>query len=530
MKTYICKLKPYIQPFEKVLAFRELESITNANIIKPLDSNVNNDLFELRSNVPIKTLLDRLTYWEQILDDTNNTFYPQQIFREASSFNGNKQKIIEKSYNQNNFKIPNRRVLRYATHGIHEYRGKFFPQLVKSLINIAGINNDSVILDPMCGSGTTLLESIIFGCNTIGIDLNPLSVLISKVKCNTPNLSIAKIIREKQHLEKRILKDKQIKRTLSWTTKLSESSKKYLMNWFREDILFELDIMMTQIDQIENSKIKEFFTLSLSNILRRVSFQKNDDLRVRKEHDKIIKKSAIDEYSFELEKAITNIMSFQQYENKTKFGKTLIFQGDARESVSILKDYVGRVDAIITSPPYATALPYLDTDRLSLYFLNLIPRKHHKQYDINMIGNREITKSLRDHYLELFIKEKHILTEEIASLIEEIDHLNNSSNVGFRRKNLSALLSKYFFSMNDVLKTFKVLLRKNAYAFVIVGNNHTIAGNKRIAINTNNLLANLGKSIGLELIENIPMDMLISRDIFKKNSSTKESIIVFKNT
>lgn len=51
--------------------------------------------------------------------------------------------------------IPNRRVLRYGPHGAHEYRGKFFPQLVRALLNIAAVKRGDVVLDPMCGSGTT---------------------------------------------------------------------------------------------------------------------------------------------------------------------------------------------------------------------------------------------------------------------------------------------------------------------------------------------------------------------------------------
>ncbi|NTU50251.1 MAG: site-specific DNA-methyltransferase [Desulfobulbaceae bacterium] len=44
---------------------------------------------------------------------------------------------------------------KYVTHGIHPYKGKFYPQLAKGLINLAKLPHGSRILDPFCGSGTT---------------------------------------------------------------------------------------------------------------------------------------------------------------------------------------------------------------------------------------------------------------------------------------------------------------------------------------------------------------------------------------
>ena len=69
------------------------------------------------------------------------------------------------------------------THGFHKYPAKFIPQIPKWAINkyLSGSKNKN-ILDPFCGSGTTLVEGILAGYNTIGIDIDPLSAMISKVK------------------------------------------------------------------------------------------------------------------------------------------------------------------------------------------------------------------------------------------------------------------------------------------------------------------------------------------------------------
>ena len=78
---------------------------------------------------------------------------------------------------------------KYVTHGIHLYKGKFYPQLVKSLLNISHVKKNSIFLDPYCGSGTSMLEGYLNGIKSFGCDLNPLAVLISQTKLSVLQVS-----------------------------------------------------------------------------------------------------------------------------------------------------------------------------------------------------------------------------------------------------------------------------------------------------------------------------------------------------
>src|SRR6266496_6132800 len=69
----------------------------------------------------------------------------------------------------------------YCTHGYHPYSAKYIPQIPNRLISTFSKKND-LVLDNFMGSGTTLVESKILGRNAVGIDINPLACLISKVK------------------------------------------------------------------------------------------------------------------------------------------------------------------------------------------------------------------------------------------------------------------------------------------------------------------------------------------------------------
>ena len=63
----------------------------------------------------------------------------------------------------------------YLTHGLHSYKGKFFPQIVRALINYADLAPGSSVMDPFVGSGTTTLEAQLMAHHGHGIDKNPLA-------------------------------------------------------------------------------------------------------------------------------------------------------------------------------------------------------------------------------------------------------------------------------------------------------------------------------------------------------------------
>jgi len=76
------------------------------------------------------------------------------------------------------------------SHDIHYYKAKFFPRLARSLINgiLPGSTAGGYVLDPFVGSGTTLLESALLEYPSVGIDIDPLSILISQAKVLFLNL------------------------------------------------------------------------------------------------------------------------------------------------------------------------------------------------------------------------------------------------------------------------------------------------------------------------------------------------------
>ena len=532
------EMKPYIQPFERLLALEELRALAHAEPTpRPKPEQDETTSYQIVTDSRPEYLADRLTYWEMIYGDgaIAPRFITQQVRYEATADvvrNGVWLEELPEALPFNGrVPMPHHRALRYGSHGIHEYRGKFFPQLVRSLLNISGATPDTVVLDPMCGSGTTLVEASVLGCQSFGLDMNPLSVLMSQAKTEILSVPPKVIINEYKQLEVDIIAALEKGATgnqMAWLASLPARDQEYLSLWFAPEALAQLDPIMARIQQTSQQACRKLFLIVLSNILRGISWQKDDDLRVRKQHDREFNAEVAHVFLNELESSLKAVLAFLLERNSRSVGKTCVIEGDARFTAKVLHDIEGDVDVVITSPPYATALPYLDTDRLSLCYLNLLPRPEHRSRDYNMIGNREITKRQRLSYLNEYRRDEALLPQGVITVIDHIHKLNENADVGFRRRNVSALLARYFLDMRRVLENIRTLLCPGGYAYVVVGNNHTIAGGERVEIETGDLLAQLGQKVGLQLEETVSMEMLISRDIFKRNTSSAETILRFR--
>jgi len=527
------KMKPYIQPFEKSLALEELAQLTGHEItLAATDKRALQSIYAVETDVPPSSLLQRLVYWESITADKR--LFTEQVKREATmAIAQNGVDIAEFGAVlpiTDSVSVPRRRCLRYGPHGLHEYRGKFFPQLVRALLNIAKLETGSTVVDPMCGSGTTLVETAVTGMHAVGVDMNPLSVFMTSTKTGVLSLKPDSLVAEFNLVQDK-LRGKtwwSSKRLQSYLSQMQEGDREYLGRWFAPEVLLELLAIKWIVDAIQNKPVRELFLLSLSNIVRPLSWQKNDDLRVRKELWDTQAVDVRDRFIRETHRAIRLTTSFLHQVSNQKKGDIEIYHGDAANPPMEMNRHIGKVDAIITSPPYATALPYLDTDRLSLIILGLLSRQYHRAYDTRMIGNREITKAQKRAYWESYEKNKNSLPQSVSGLIDKIHRLNSDGSAGFRRKNLPSLLSKYFFDMKSVFHQVEMLLRPGARAFFVVGDNHTVAGGKKVKIATADLLVDLAETVGLVTEEKLQMEMLTSRDIFRENASSSETVIYLK--
>ncbi|MEF3309605.1 DNA methyltransferase [Paenibacillus sp. GYB004] len=261
----------------------------------------------------------------------------------------------------------------YLTHNIHRYSGKFIPQIARTAIELLTIPGDTV-LDPYMGSGTTLIESTLLSRKSVGVDLNPLAVLISKTKV-TP-IAEHKLTDLKQHflvlcesldlyfnptlfippipnIEELIVSAKQDHRYNNpWYTK-----------WFQNPVLIQLLVLKREIESLSDQDLIDLATVAFSDILRRSSNAHTGYPNVM--YDKNAKERALPAKVFydSLVDVINKVSTLTQQEFFD--AKPVIIHGDAR----CLPIQDNSIDAVISHPPYIGAIPYAEYGSLSLGWL-----------------------------------------------------------------------------------------------------------------------------------------------------------------
>ena len=527
MDGLTCRMKEYIQPFERRLALQELRALSGGHVI-PVDGNdTTASTFSIAQESDADALRAALAYWRSVGDDEDGL--TAQLLGEATlriARNGQVAgELPETVHALAPLMVPTKRCLRYATHGLHEYRGKFFPQLVRALMNIAQLPEDAIVLDPMCGSGTTLVEARLSGRRCYGLDMNPLSVFVTDVKCQALAFAPSTLMAAYAKLRKILAAPTAGRKGMGHSASLADNDRAYLERWFAPQTLKELDRIEAAIRRMPAEALRNFYRVCLSNILRGVSWQKNDDLRVRREETDLAAGETVARFLNEAARSTRTVAAFLAERGQTETGSHTVYEADARRATNVLPELAGKIDAVITSPPYATALPYIDTDRLNLIYLGLLPRQDHRTRDTLMIGNREVTTGARTEQWAFYEANRSLLPRSTRALIGRIDRLNKAGTVGFRRRNLAALLSKYFFDMREVMQQTFTLLRPGGAMFLVVGNNRTMAGGQPVEIRTAHHLKQIATSLGFKMAGDMAMDMLVSRDIFRKNAVRSERIL-----
>jgi site-specific DNA-methyltransferase (cytosine-N4-specific) len=267
----------------------------------------------------------------------------------------------------------------YLTHALHPYPAKFPPQLPHTIIKQFA-HKQATILDPFCGSGTTLVEARLLGCNAIGVDVNGLSSLLSKVKA-TP-LSEKELVQIKSFLE--LIANQEFQWKMKrLTIKVKEIDG--LKHWFQHNVAEELTHILNLIAELEDVNVRDFLKIVLSSIIVRVSNQESDTRFAAKN------KNIPDNFTFGLfltraNEYLTRIAEYSQKVNRDSYLKLL--NADSRNLSMLDPD---SIDIVITSPPYANTYDYYLYHKFRKRWLDL--DVHFAQY--NEIGSRREYSSLK---------------------------------------------------------------------------------------------------------------------------------------
>jgi site-specific DNA-methyltransferase (cytosine-N4-specific) len=223
-------------------------------------------------------------------------------------------------------------------HSIHPYPCKFPSSIVREHLDESGLS----VLDPFCGSGTTLLESAMLGNSVAGIDVNPIAVLISRAK-------LAPITGE--YLE---ILGSLVAQVREWKGQSGSKLNSFhgLDHWFSPGAQLAFGYLRHEIDKFgRESDLWNISAVALSSIVNRFSNQDTETryARVERTPDPIAIASAFAAKLDTLSKGLQARGTFAEGVTRQ------IVLGDIRTDNSIP---LGSVDRVITSPPYANTMDY----------------------------------------------------------------------------------------------------------------------------------------------------------------------------
>ena len=414
-----------------------------------------------------------------------------------------------------------------ATHLIHPYPAKLLPHIPAFLLANEMLSQPGdVVLDPFCGSGTVLLESLLSGRFGIGFDSNPLARLVSQVKV-TP-IAPQRIEAELGRLLARIRK----------RPRSSPPSVPDVKYWYHPHAIEALLTLRDAVDETENSAVRRFFQVAFSATARKcsladprlsvpVKLKKNQYpqghwLR-RRTNDLLAALRTVDVVSVFSSIARSNSRRLDELRQMLPpQGRAAVVGSDARTLLDECGVFSrrntpvasGSVSLILTSPPYLGAQKYIRASSLSLAWLRFTEQARLRDMERQNIGREHFTKN------ELAASSSP-RSRKADSLLKEI-----------RKENplRSHIAATYLAEMQQAIAEMARVLRRGGHA-VLVSADNQVCGR---AFPTERLLREMAKQAGLAVRLRL-LDTIHSRGLMTRRNSTasmisREVVTVFYKT
>jgi site-specific DNA-methyltransferase (cytosine-N4-specific) len=371
----------------------------------------------------------------------------------------------------------------YLTHGIHPYPAKFIPQIPKTLIRELASAGDTV-LDPFCGSGTALIESLRLECNAVGIDANPLACLISRAKSARISNDEADTLFELANEIERFGRQTYPRETFPlfpdippFPVPTERPVFKGIDDWFDPHVIDELAVIKNKCMLLEQNHLREIALTAFSSIIVTVSRQDSDTRYVRRKKN-LKPGDTFLHFSRALSQAVRRLLELSE-----EISSDLSVR--VYEANILNPPEIEPVDLVVCSPPYPNAYSY------HLYH--------------------------RTRMLWLEMDQPKFKAEEIGS------HRKYS-----RKGSNAATADTFRGELYTVLSWLSQILRPDRHACFVIGDS-TLKGQ---TIQNDKLLTEVASDVGYHLEANISRTLQSTKKYFNPavGKIKDEHIVILRNT
>lgn len=408
-------------------------------------------------------------------------------------------------------------------HDWYRFVLSFPPHLVRQYLQRFDITSNSLVLDPFCGTGTTLVECKKLGIPAIGIEAIPMPYFASSVKVDwtaDPEglLRHANRIveRARTSLSKDELQDEPVpgnqRANIQLRSLPPESFKLLLTNSMSPIPLHKTLVLLEAINSQQDSVYRQYELLALAkalvNSIGNLEFGPEVGVGPAKKDVLVIGSwlNIVREMVKDLE--IVKQLSGSDVE---------VCRGDSRTPEQLLPR--SKVDAVLTSPPYPNEKDYTRTTRLESVILGFIrSRKDLRELKQCLLrsNTRNVYKQDKD---DLWVAQ-HPEIQKIAANIER-RRIELGKTSGFERL-YHRVTKLYFGGMAQHLSGLRNILKPGSRLGYVVGDQ---ASYLRVMIRTGQLLAGIAESLGYE-VESI--DLFRTRLATATREQLREEVLVLK--
>lgn len=408
-------------------------------------------------------------------------------------------------------------------HDWYRFVLSFPPHLVRTYLNDFEISDKHTVLDPFCGTGTTIAECKLQGIRSIGVEALPFSHFVSSVKSDW-SIKADRLTQYAEHIADNTLNELRKQEinddtdfdgdihNLSLKTLDSNAEKLLIKDSISPIPLHKTLILLENINRQSEKSYYNHIVLALAKALvfSISNLHFGPEVGVRKiKHDTPV----IAAWLSEVKKISDDLKKIKG----KKYPDADVLLGDSRCISQIIPS--DSIDAVITSPPYPNEKDYTRTTRLESVLLGFIKdiyelRKYKK--DLVRSNTRGVYKGDDDD--QWIDNNKDI--NQLADTIEQ-RRIELCKNSGFERL-YSRVTRLYFGGMAKHLSEISKVLKPGAKLAYIVGDQ---ASYFRIMIKTGDILAKIAQSTGYELLRT---DLFRTRQATSTKSVLREEVVVLR--
>lgn len=345
-----------------------------------------------------------------------------------------------------NMKLPLHRWFRYSA--------GFSAEWVEGIVANSPSTEQLKILDPFCGSGTTLLAGAKLGAHAVGFEMHPFIARIARVKLNW-NVEI-------KEFEERVSSVLRLARENLRSSPKTNSP--LLRKCYTDETLCALeairDAYLFQCSKTDS--VDELVWLLITSILRECSGVGTAQWQYILPNKK---KSNVKEPFFAAtERQKTMIMDLV-FARNTFEGSAEVIQTDARRP-----DYTGCFDMVITSPPYPNNYDYADATRLEMTFWSEIGSWGDLQGAVRQFLVRSCSQhsSAERLVLQDLLEDEAIapIRDELAIVCEELERVREDHG---GRKTYHTMVAAYFADLARTWRALRELVREGGNVYFVIG-------------------------------------------------------------